>query len=169
MTQPAAETCSTVLSTPRSHHTCCFGSTVPKSVGVWSKKCAHRLPVWMKWKVWIYQKCGLQIIRLYKQSFPQITKHILLFGQAPCKEESNAKPPMFVFFFNRPCYSAACQHFRLSHIYHKRTRPRHTRRISSHVHMHMCCFGAHSRRRAPRFKCNWRSEGRMCAQHDTTE
>lgn len=67
MTQPAAETCSTLHSTPRSHHTCCFGSTVPKSVGVLSKKCAPLLPVWMKWKVWIYQKCRLQIIRLYKQ------------------------------------------------------------------------------------------------------
>ena len=33
----------------------------------------------------------------------------------------------------------------------------------------MCCFGAHGRKRVPRFKCTWRSEGRKCVQHDTTE
>lgn len=33
----------------------------------------------------------------------------------------------------------------------------------------MCCFGAQSRRRVLRFKCTWRSEGRKCVQHDTTE
>lgn len=30
-------------------------------------------------------------------------------------------------------FNAACQHFRLSHIYHKWTRPRHTRCVSYHV------------------------------------
>lgn len=59
MTQQAADSLSALLSSPRSHHTCSFGSAVPKSVGVLSKKCAHLLPVWMKWKVWIYQNCGL--------------------------------------------------------------------------------------------------------------
>lgn len=89
MTQPAAEKLTALLSSPHSHHTCCFGSTVPKSVGVLSKKCAHLLPVWMKWKVWIYQNCRPQIIRLYKHLFLRITKPLLLFGNGTAFPKSN--------------------------------------------------------------------------------
>lgn len=76
MSQAAAQSSPALLSPQPSHML--FGSTVPKTVGVLSKKCAHVVPVWTKRKVRVYQKRRLQITRLNKLSILQITKHFCL-------------------------------------------------------------------------------------------